>query len=86
MGTGCAPTTIASGAGSVAIAGSILGTWNVTASATGSPPLAATTLDSNTITAQTTSGGTIQIVITQNGNASPLGIVPYLSSMSVNPD
>jgi hypothetical protein len=43
-------------------------------------------LDSNTITAQTTSGGTIQIVITQNGNASPLGIVPYLSSMSVNPD
>ena len=85
LGTGCAPATIASGSGSVAIAGSPLGTWIVTASATGSPPLAPTTLDSNTITAQTTTGGTITVAITQNGNASPLGIVPYLSSMSVNP-
>ena len=86
LGTGCTPATIATGSGSVAIAGSILGSWNVTASATGSPPLAPTTLDSNTITAQTASGGTIQVAITQQGNVSPLGANPYLSSMSVNPD
>ena len=85
LGSGCAPATITSGAGSVAIAGSALGSWLVTASATGSPPLAATTLDSNTITAQTSSGGTIQVAITQTGNTSPLGVVPFLSSMSVNP-
>jgi hypothetical protein len=85
LGAGCVPTTVASGSGSVAIAGSILGSWNVTASATGSPPLAPTTLDSNTITAQTVSGGTIQVAITQQGNVSPLGANPYLSSMSVNP-
>jgi hypothetical protein len=85
LGVGCAPSTIASGSGSVAVAGSILGTWNVTASATGSPPLAPTSLDSNTITAQTVSGGTIQVAVTQQGNASPLGVNPYLSSMSVNP-
>jgi hypothetical protein len=42
-------------------------------------------LDSNTITAQTTNGGTIQVAITQTGNASPLGVVPFLSSLSVNP-
>jgi hypothetical protein len=85
LGSGCGPSTITSGSGSVAVAGSILGPWNVTASATGSPPLAATTLDSNTITAVTTGGGTIQVAITQTGNTSPLGVVPFLSSMSVNP-
>jgi hypothetical protein len=86
LGSGCSPTTIASGSGSVAIAGSPLGTtWTVTASATGSPPLTATTLDSNTITVQANSGGTAQVAVTQQGNTSPLGANPYLSSMSVNP-
>jgi hypothetical protein len=86
LGAACAPTTIASGSGSVAVAGSPLGaSWTITASATGSPPLAPTTLDSNTISVQAASGGTAKIVVTQQGNTSPLGINTYLSSMSVNP-
>jgi hypothetical protein len=86
LGAACAPATIASGSGSVAVAGSSLGaTWIITASATGSPPLAPTTLDSNTITVQAGSGGTAQVAITQQGNTSPLGANLYLSSMSVNP-
>ena len=85
LGAGCAPSTIATGSGSVAVAGATLGSWIVTASATGSPPLAQTTLDSNTITAQTASGGTITVAITQQGNTFPLGVNSYLSSMSVNP-
>jgi hypothetical protein len=87
LGAACAPSTIAtSGTGTIAVAGSPLGaSWSVTASATGSPPLAATTLDSNTITVQAASGGTARIAVTQQGNASPLGVNSYLSSMSVNP-
>jgi hypothetical protein len=86
LGAGCIPTTIATGSGSVAIAGSPLGTtWTITASATGSPPLAATSLDSNTITVQAASGGTAKVAVTQQGNNFPLGAYPYLSSMSVNP-
>ena len=86
LGAACAPSTIATGSGSVAVAGSPLGaTWTVTASATGSPPLAATSLDSNTIAVQANSGGTAKIAITQQGNTSPLGVDTYLSSMSVNP-
>jgi uncharacterized protein (TIGR03382 family) len=85
LGTACTPSTITTGSGSVAVSGSTLGSWLVTASAVGSPPLAATTLDSNTITAQTISGGTLKLAITQQGNTSPLGANPYLSSMSVNP-
>ncbi len=87
LGAACAPSTIAgaTGSGSVAVAGSTIGSWIVTASATGSPPLAATSLDSNTITAQTASGGTLKLAVTQQGNATPLGANTYLSSMSVNP-
>jgi hypothetical protein len=87
LGPGCAPTTIpgATGSGSVAVAGSMIGTWLVTASAVGSPPLAPTTLDSNTITAQTSSGGTLTLAVTQQGNSTPFGANPYASSMSVNP-
>src|ERR1700747_2742904 len=85
LGAACAPSTIATGSGSVAVAGSTLVSWIFTASATGSPPLAQTTLDSNTITAQTASGGTITVAITQQGNTFPLGVNTYLSSMSVNP-
>lgn len=85
LGAVCTPSTVTTGSGSVAVTGSTLGSWIVTASAVGSPPLAATTLDSNTITAQTISGGTLTLAITQQGNASPLGANPYLSSMSVNP-
>ena len=87
MGAGCVPTTpIAAGSGSVSIAGSPLGTtWTITASATGSPPLAATSLDSNTIAVQAASGGTAQVAVTQQGNILPLGAYPYLTSMSVNP-
>lgn len=86
LGAACTPTTIATGSGSVAIAGSPLGaTWMVTASATGSPPLTPTTLDSNTITVQANSGGTAEVAVTQQGNTFPLGVNTYLSSMSVNP-
>jgi uncharacterized protein (TIGR03382 family) len=86
LGAACIPSTIATGSGSVAIAGSPLGaTWTVTASATGSPPLAPTSLDSNTITLQANSGGTAKIAVTQQGNTTPLGANTYLSSMSVNP-
>jgi hypothetical protein len=86
LAAGCIPTTIATGSGSVAIAGSPLGTtWIITASATGSPPLAATSLDSNTITVQAASGGTAIVAVTQQGNNFPFGAYPYLSSMSVNP-
>jgi hypothetical protein len=86
LGAGCIPTTIATGSGSVAIAGSPLGaSWTITASATGSPPLAATSLDSNTIAVQATGGGTATVAVTQQGNSLPLGAYPYLSSMSVNP-
>ena len=45
LGAACSPSTIATGSGSVAIGGSMIGSWIVTASAMGSPPLAATTLD-----------------------------------------
>ena len=87
LGSGCTPTTIpgATGSGSVAVAGSTIGTWLVTASAVGSPPLAPMTLDSNTITAQTRSGGTLTLAVTQQGNSTPFGANPYASSMSVNP-
>jgi hypothetical protein len=85
LGAACSPSTIATGSGSVAIGGSMIGSWIVTASAMGSPPLAATTLDSNTITAQTASGGTLTVAITQQGNSFPLGSNTFLSSMSVNP-
>ena len=86
LGAGCTPSTIGTGSGSVAVAGSPLGaTWTITASATGSPPLAATALDSNTITVQAGSGGIATIAVTEQGNSSPLGANPYLSSMSVNP-
>ena len=86
LGASCAPTTIATGSGSVSIAGAPLGaTWSITASATGSPPLAATSLDSNTITVQAAGGGIAKVAVTQQGNNSPFGAYPYLSSMSVNP-
>src|SRR5215469_18911942 len=86
LGAGCIPTTVAAGSGSVSIAGSPLGTtWTITASATGSPPLAATSLDSNTITVQAASGGTAKVAVTQQDNTLPFGAYLYLTSMSVNP-
>jgi hypothetical protein len=85
LGAGCSPNTITTGSGSVAVNGSTIGSWIVTASAVGSPPLAQTTLDSNTITAQTVSGGSLTLAVTQQGNTFPLGANTYLSSMSVNP-
>lgn len=84
LGLGCTPTTIATGNGSAAIAGSPLGTWTVTASGSGTPPLTQTTLDSNTIVIQSGGPGTLRLAVTEQGNTAPIGSIAFNSSFTAN--
>jgi PEP-CTERM motif len=84
LGAACAPVTIASGNGSAAVAGSPLGTWTVTASASGTPPLTQTELDSNTIVIQSGGAGTLRLAVTEQGNTAPIGSTTFNSSFTAN--
>jgi hypothetical protein len=84
LGVGCTPTTIATGNGSAAAAGLTLGTWTVTASGSGTPPLTQTTLDSNTIVIQAGGPGTLRLAVTEQGNTAPIGATTFNSSFTAN--
>jgi PEP-CTERM motif len=84
LGAACAPTTIASGNGSAVANAVPLGSWTVTASAQGFPPLAQTTLDSNTIVVQTVAAGTLRLFVTEQGNTAPVGAATFTSSFTAN--
>jgi hypothetical protein len=88
----CAPVLIpgfltnpATTPASASVTGFIVGIWNITASATGTPPLTPPAqLQTNTITASTSGPGSIIIAITEQGNTTPLGVNNYNSGFTVN--
>jgi len=81
----CTPgSTAASGNGNATLATTTFGAFSVQANATGTPPLPQTTLDSNTIQVSTTTGGTIDVFVTEQGNTAPLGNASWTSSFTSN--
>src|SRR5689334_17237884 len=65
---GNAPTLIAGpGNGGASVSAFSLGTWSITASATGTPPLASGFLDSNTIDVQSAGSGVLHVWTTETG-------------------
>jgi hypothetical protein len=82
---GNAPTLIAGpGNGGASVSAFSLGTWSITASATGTPPLASGFLDSNTIDVQSAGSGVLHVWTTETGLTSPLGAVPFESTFTSN--
>jgi hypothetical protein len=88
----CAPVLIpgfvtnpATTPGSASVTGFVTGIWTITASGTGSPPLSPPTqLESNTITVSSAGPGTIIVVVTEQGNTTPLGPTLYNSGFTAN--
>jgi hypothetical protein len=66
------------------VTGSTIGTWTVTASATGTPPLTQTELDSNTIVVQAGGAGVLRLAVTEQGNTAPIGSTIFHSSFTSN--
>jgi hypothetical protein len=71
-------------AGGTSVSAFPLGTWSITASATGTPPLASGFFDSNTIDVQSTGAGVLHVWATETGLTSPLGAVPFESTFTSN--
>ena len=83
---GAGAPTIISGpdAGGTAVANFALGTWVITASATGTPPLAQGSFDSNTITVQTAGAGVLHVWASETGLTSPTGLTTFDSTFTDN--
>src|SRR6266446_1452863 len=90
LGAGCTPVLIPGfpatnpGNGVASVTGSTIGTWTVTASATGTPPLTQTELDSNTIVVQAGGAGVLRLAVTEQGNTAPIGSTIFHSSFTSN--
>jgi hypothetical protein len=59
-------------------------TFTTSGSVTGTPPLVSGNLLSNNIAVQTGGAGSLTVWITESGLTSPLGTVPFLSSLTTN--
>jgi hypothetical protein len=63
---------------------STVGTWVTSGTVVGTDPLPEGDLLSNAISVNTTGTGTLTLWITESGLTSPLGSVPFLSSLTTN--
>jgi PEP-CTERM motif len=61
-----------------------VGTWTAQGTASGTPPSPLGTLFSNTIAVNTSGSGVFTLWVTETGLTSPLGTIPYLSSLTTN--
>jgi hypothetical protein len=79
-------TTLASGGGTASVSGAAVGSFEVSASGTGNPPLTGNSLfDSNTIdVASAGSGVDLHIFVSETGQTTPSGIVNLESSFTQN--
>jgi hypothetical protein len=84
LGAGAPAIISGPGAGGTAVANFGLGTWTITASATGTPPLAQGSFDSNTISVQTAGAGVLHVWASETGLTIPTGLTTFDSTFTDN--
>src|SRR5947209_18990526 len=85
LGAGAPAIISGPGAGGTAVANFALGTWVITASATGTPPLAQGSFDSNTITVQTAGAGVFHAWPSETVLTTRTGLTTSASTSTAKP-
>jgi len=83
-GTDGTATVTNTGTSPVNFGPTTVGNWSAQGTAAGTPPAPSGTLFSNTITFNTTGAGTFTLWVTETGLTSPLGSIPFISSLTTN--